>query len=513
MKAGSDEVFQLIRALTQGEKRYFSITVARYSRPGPKDSLRRKENKYLQLFRAIEKQSNYDEASLKRKFVADRYLGTHFKKAKSELYKIILQVLQDMNRNDHADINDLIHQAGILSRKGLHHQSKKLIVRAKKLAKEKEYFSGMIEACEQERSLVAVNRAYREQWAKQIPVTIEENIARLKNLHSIREIEAQVFGYFTKHLALRTPFQKRQLQKLGKKLFEPAPVPLSDKAAAILYNSMGTYNKQLGEFALARTCFRKVLEHFDNPKTETQVISYAMIQSNIIGASIDMKKYDEAISDMRLVQQVCDTFPSNGRLLQVQCNIFHALLSMYSSSGQFQEGLKFSESVRKKYFTNAILRDKILFAFNRAILHFGNGSYKQTLSLTNEVLAIPDAENPIPKLGYWSRLIQLLALWELGDYDLMGHRIKSFHNYVQKDTKLHKLEKIIFEFIRRSFRDNTALFYEGKSAQLLTELRDKIKPLYHGPQKGSMHDYFDFLSWVESKVSGKSFGDVVRMRK
>ncbi len=504
MKTTSDSIFKLIRSMRQGEKRYFSLVAAPYSSAAD-------GNRYLLLFRAIDKQERYDEEALKRKFSADPFLGTHFKKAKSTLYRMILKSLQGMHRDDHSEINDYIHQARILFRKGLHAESKKQLTLAKKLAEEKEYFTGMIDACEQERSIVAVGRAYREEWAKQIPVMMNHKITQLSNLQSIRNVEAEIFGYFTKHDVVRTPFQRTKLHKLGERLFGDAPVPQSSKAAAVLYNSMGTFNQQLGNLKEARMYFKKVREHFDDPKNESQVISYAMIQSNIINASIGLKKYDEALKELRVVQAICETYPASQRLFQVQCSLSHALMSMYITSGQFDEGLIFSESVRKKNFANAILRDKLLFAFNRAVLNFGTGKFRQTLSLTNEVLAVPDAENPIPKLNYWSRMLQLLSLWELGDYDLMGHRIKSFHNYVQKTEELHEQEKTIFEFIRIAFLANTALFYEGTANRLLIGLREKIKPRNQRVQQKGQ-EYFDIDAWVESKITGKSFGDIVRKR-
>ena len=57
----TDDLFQLIKSLDQSEKRYFKI----FSTMHIKDS---EENKYIMLFDAIDKQSEYDEDEIRKKF-------------------------------------------------------------------------------------------------------------------------------------------------------------------------------------------------------------------------------------------------------------------------------------------------------------------------------------------------------------------------------------------------------------------------------------------------------------
>src|SRR5687767_1448334 len=56
---GSDELYRLIHALTTEEKGYFKKFAKRHTSKG---------NKYLQLFDAINKQKEFEEKSLKKKF-------------------------------------------------------------------------------------------------------------------------------------------------------------------------------------------------------------------------------------------------------------------------------------------------------------------------------------------------------------------------------------------------------------------------------------------------------------
>ena len=54
----SAELFDLVKSLSKSEKRFFKLS----------SSLQTGEKNYLQIFDAIEKQPNYDEAALKKQF-------------------------------------------------------------------------------------------------------------------------------------------------------------------------------------------------------------------------------------------------------------------------------------------------------------------------------------------------------------------------------------------------------------------------------------------------------------
>lgn len=75
---GSDELFRLIHSLTTEEKGYFKKFALRHTSEG---------NKYLQLFDAISKQNEFEEASLKKKFKDLPVL-------KNYLFEMILNALQ-----------------------------------------------------------------------------------------------------------------------------------------------------------------------------------------------------------------------------------------------------------------------------------------------------------------------------------------------------------------------------------------------------------------------------------
>ncbi len=121
------ELFILIKNLTKTEKRYFKIYAARHSIAG--------KNNYMQLFEAIEKQSEYDEAALKTFFKKNR-IGQQFAVVKQYLYQRLLESLHLFytEASDEEIIKRECHYVTILMSKGLRKAAKKKIRQVKKKA-------------------------------------------------------------------------------------------------------------------------------------------------------------------------------------------------------------------------------------------------------------------------------------------------------------------------------------------------------------------------------------------
>ncbi|MFB0925750.1 MAG: hypothetical protein QMB65_10815, partial [Vicingaceae bacterium] len=84
----SEHLHQLIKSLSKSEKRSFKLFANRHT-IGEK-------NNYIQLFDAIDKQENYDEAILIKK-LKDKKLTDNLSSVKVQLYNLILKNLRQYN--------------------------------------------------------------------------------------------------------------------------------------------------------------------------------------------------------------------------------------------------------------------------------------------------------------------------------------------------------------------------------------------------------------------------------
>ena len=124
----TDTTFQLVKSLEKSEKRNFKLYVKRNSA----DSTL----KITQLFDAMDKMEEYDEATLLRK--NQSITKQQLSNLKAYLYRSILSSLRLIKQDDNITIqlNEQMDFARILYNKGLYLQTLKILDKMKELARQ-----------------------------------------------------------------------------------------------------------------------------------------------------------------------------------------------------------------------------------------------------------------------------------------------------------------------------------------------------------------------------------------
>ena len=145
----ADTLFQLIHSLQKAEKRAFKLYATRNSS--------NEDLKIIQLFDAIDKMSEYDDAALLKKlqFTKKEQLANR----KMHLYKQILASLRLLESNEHIDIqlHEQLDSARILYNKGLYHQSLKVLDNTKEAARTTHQDSYYLQALFLEKKIEALH--------------------------------------------------------------------------------------------------------------------------------------------------------------------------------------------------------------------------------------------------------------------------------------------------------------------------------------------------------------------
>src|SRR5574337_840229 len=129
MKSPSSDLFELIHSLSKGEKIFFKKYASMY--------LPNITNKYMQLFEAIEKQSEYNEKEIVRQN-HDLAYGNQLSVTKNYLYNQVLDSIAVQYDSIHAALRNQLHHVEFLFDKGLYNQSLKALKKAKNFAQEHE---------------------------------------------------------------------------------------------------------------------------------------------------------------------------------------------------------------------------------------------------------------------------------------------------------------------------------------------------------------------------------------
>ena len=177
----TDSLFQLIQSLEKAEKRNFKLFIKRSSG---------NENlKIVELFDALDKLHDYDEAVLLKKLSSIR--KPQLSNIKVHLYKQLLASLRILKSTDSIDmqLNEQLDHARILYNKGLYLQSLKILEKLKETAKHHNKFNFLTQVISWEKKIESlhISRTMQNRGELLSVEAIEVNarvdmVARLSNL-------------------------------------------------------------------------------------------------------------------------------------------------------------------------------------------------------------------------------------------------------------------------------------------------------------------------------------------
>src|ERR1700733_8550476 len=188
----SDALFQLVKSLEKSEKRNFKLYVKRNSAS--------EELKIIQLFDAMDKMDEYDEAQLlaRNKSIRKQQLSN----AKANLYRQILSSLRLIRNEDNIDIqlHEQLDHARILYNKGLYLQSLRILDRIKENAKAANQFSFLLQVLFFEKKIegLHITRSMQDR-AGSLASEVEEVNNRLTNIGRLSNLSLQLYSWYIKN--------------------------------------------------------------------------------------------------------------------------------------------------------------------------------------------------------------------------------------------------------------------------------------------------------------------------
>jgi len=186
-------------------------------------------------------------------------------------------------------------------------------------------------------------------------------------------------------------------------------------------------------------------------------------------------------------------------------------LGIYLNTGNFEKAKKIIPVIDKglKTYTNHISGEmKMIFYYNIAYVYFGLNELSKSLKWLNLILNDTKTNLRLDVLSF-ALIINLIIHFELKHYKLLEHLVIATYRFLSKREKLYKLESIVLNFIRKKLpKINTLVQVEINVA--FKELLKELNLLLKDPFEKKAYEYFDFISWLESKIEHKPFAKVVQ---
>jgi hypothetical protein len=507
----SDALFQLIKSLEKSEKRNFKLYIKRNSAS--------EDLKSIQLFDAMDKMVEYDEAELlkKNKGIRKQQLSN----AKAHLYREILSSLRLIRNDQNIDIqlHEQLDYARILYNKGLYLQSLKTLDRIKENAKAHNQVTFLLQVLFFEKTIESlhITRSMQDR-ADRLTGEVDETNERLKAISRLSNLALQLYSWYIRHGVARNEKDEKAVQE-----FFEQQMPAEAGNGSVGQRSQGFYEKLYQyqafcwyafirqDFLLYYRYTQKWVDLFEREPfmLAIETSHYIKGMHNLLGAHFDLlndQKFRETLKQFEDFSESDIVQHNVNNKIQTFVYLYISKINQHFIDGTFTEGLELVPFIEEKLSEYWIYLDRhriLVFYYKIACLYFGSGDYNRTIDYLNKI--INWKVDLRTDLQCYSRLLHLISHYELGNFDLLEYLTKSVYRFMAKMEGLSLVEEEIFRFLRKAFN--------VPPVQLKIEfgkLLEKLKAYEKNRFETRAFVYLDIISWLESKLRDVPVQEVIR---
>jgi tetratricopeptide (TPR) repeat protein len=316
----------------------------------------------------------------------------------------------------------------------------------------------------------------------------------IKNGHARNEEdEIGVKKFFTGNL----PANAHQLNGFYEKLY--------------LYQSYCWYAFIRQDFLMYYRYTRKWVELFREQEFMISVETghYIKGMHNLLNAHFDLRNFKKFEADLKEFERFAESEIANQHdnfRIQTFVYIYSSKINQHFMLGTFKEGLLLVPYIEEKLKEYALFIDNhriLVLNYKIATLYFGNGDFSTSIDYLQKIInTTGDLRND---LQCYARLVHLMAHFELGNFDIIEYLIKSVVRFMAKMQNLTVVEEEMFKFLRSTFHIS-----RKKLQPEFVKFLDKIKQFEKSRFETRSFAYLDIISWVESKVYGKTMSEIIK---
>ncbi len=500
----AEPLYQLIKSLHKSEKRNFKLYIKRNSA--------NEDLKIVQLFDALDKMANYDETALLKKLPAIK--KQQLSNIKAHLYKQVLASLRLLSSGENIDIqlHEQLDHARILYNKGLYHQSLKILDRLKEIAHHYYQDSFLIQIISLEKKIetLHITRSLQDRAASLSAEANEVNENR-RNITQLSNLTLQLYSWYIKNGHARNEEDETGVKKFFKDHFPRNAYNLKGFYERLyLHQSYCWYAFIRQDFIMYYRHTQKWVDLFHEHRHMIGVEPAHYIKGlhNLLNAHFDLRnfqQFDVALKQFEKFAASDVAREVENNRIQIFVYLTTARINRHFMMGTFSEGLKLVPFIEEKLEEYELYLDRhriLVFYYKIASLYFGSGDYDTSIDYLQKIINWKvDLRND---LQCYSRLLHLLAHYELGNYELMEPLTKSVYRFMAKMDNLTVVEEEMFRFLRQNFYLS--------ARQMMPEfekLLQKIKKFEKSRFETRAFAYLDIISWLESKAMNQPMAKVI----
>jgi len=504
-KQKSEDLFQLIKSLSATEKRYFKVQMQVYG----------EEQKTLKLFQAIDRQDNYDEASILKK--TPELNPQQLSNLKGHLYHKLLHAMRSyhLRKNKDISIREYIDHAQILFDRGLYTQCNKVLKKARKLAHKNDNLELMLEILKMEKQVVAQGIGNENpKKVNDIINEVKDVNTRIYNINTFSNILVRLNSWYTKTGFVRKEEyleEVRQFINSSMPRFEEQELSFNEKLN--LYNVYVAYYLFIQDFDKAYAYAKKwvgLFEHNQEMITLKTIMYIRGIHSLMI-AQNKLMKYSEFVAS---TQKLKDVYNISG--IELNENI-RAMLFKYITiheinrhflTGDFSGGISLVSKIERdldQFVDKLGKHSTIIFYYKIACMYVGDSNHKMAVYWLQKIINEQNVDLR-EDVHCFARILNLISHFELGNTDIIDYYIKSTYRFLLAKDDLNHYQKYILRFLKNLTRETT----DSELVKRFEDLRSQLLTLIDNPYESRSFSYFDIISWLESKIQKRTVQEVIQ---
>ena len=503
-----EPVFDLIKNMSKAEKRNFKLYATRLAG--------NQQAKFLALFDHLDAADEYDEAKVLAKCPVKKQ---QLPNMKAHLYKQILVSIRLLNvqHSDTMQIREQLDFARILYDKGLYRQSGKILEKVKEQAAAFEEYSIALDVVNFQ------NRIDTVSVPKDMTSSSDASNRQVVLLCSQLEANSELSDTATRAYALYQQLGYARTQKdldLIRQYFRPRLEAYQGRIGSMsfhekfyFYQASAWYYYIQHNFVLSYRYSRMWLELFDsNPRMKTVMYdNYIKEYAQILEGLYLMRRYKHFAGYLERLESEFDTLSklNQNAYIMGQRVILSNRIHLCFLSGEFKKGLWLVRDIENfiaRYSKHLDVHFKMLLYYKIACLYFGDANYSKCIEYLGRITSTKDPQIR-RDLQCFSRILNLIASYEAGiDYNL-DYQIRSVYSFLVKMNDMHAVQKEMLGFLKK-----LGAVYADNVKDELKLLYERLLPYENHPYERRTFYYLDILSWLESKITGRSVGEIIRRK-
>ncbi len=470
-----EELFYLIKSLTEREKAHFRQNVARNG------------TAYARLFDAIDAQDIYDESALREYFAGEPFLR-QFHVLKNYLRGQILAAFsaQELQNSPESRCRRQFSECEFLYARGLWSFCSRHLKAGLERARELEMWPEALSYLALKRRLANESFARRQRDIELRLVLHEET-----EIHRIIEQENR-FRIMSTQLfeSLSDPPQALRDVLDGKEK------PLSLAAATQYHFIRQTWYAMHNNRDACLPEAEKVLQLWEEKPVmlETQGTSYLTSLNNTIGMALQFRDLQKA----RFLLEKAAKFYGRNKTISRRAvlQLFNVELEFYRDVRDFETGLKRVATIEAFLEKHTDLPEnyRLSLRYQCAYLFFLASDHEAALRRLNRVLN-DRFVHPREDILAFAHLLYLIIHFELGNMNLLRYAVESCRRFLKKKRMLQSYEKVLLNGFSRLSTST-----KDQHEKILSHIKDNLFREESSQSRSNVLDYLDFISWIEARL-------------